>query len=563
MPFAGFQGMVNGWIKVNSKNVVINNITNEPADANMRRDGISQGHSNASSSARDSESSAIKRFNNRRHNRKLERTVSLTDLLREMAMEKETEQQKLGKETSSKASSGSQTPTKNEPQTPASVPDGAMKLPDFQLGALKDDQSDSLRFVAGFFAGEIPLLPPPPLPPASISDESKPAAVWHPRIAAASASHHQAVASNVSKQQYPQSATHRRTTSNGASVGSPSRPGMLLRTDSMGSSKGDDSHHNPLAPPASLRSTPPLFPPRGDDSRSKQHPQNPMQQFFKHFPNPGGKRCGSCEEYEQRLIAMSTDMEYLRSAALQNEYVCRECQNEESSLHSKESLLRLTEASARLSEIEKRHLERIEELTEQASQLQVHMQNKLSRFATIAKELNEQSSLRYLEVIKLDQELLKVKAERDSLVIEVQQLRAAVAHHNVERKEHQLLKEILVKYEIEGLEQAKDIIAQRDGVIRDLTCRLEKAMETIDLERRTQRQRRQIIFPARAAPVVYASSLGHAEFVPSTEEFAQAREQARSAEIRLENALGEAARSEAAYRARIAILEARLAAVES
>jgi hypothetical protein len=75
---------------------------------------------------------------------------------------------------------------------------------------------------------------------------------------------------------------------------------------------------------------------------------------------------GSCEEYEQRLIAMSTDMEYLRSAALQNEYVCRECQNEESSLHSKESLLRLTEASARLSEIEKRHLEQIEELTEQA-----------------------------------------------------------------------------------------------------------------------------------------------------------------------------------------------------
>jgi hypothetical protein len=83
-------------------------------------------------------------------------------------------------------------------------------------------------------------------------------------------------------------------------------------------------------------------------------------------------------------------------------------------------------------------------------------------------------SLRYLEVIKLDQELLKVKAERDSLVIEVQQLRAAVAHHNVERKEHQLLKEILVKYEIEGLEQAKDIIAQRDGVIRDLTCRLKR-----------------------------------------------------------------------------------------
>lgn len=191
------------------------------------------------------------------------------------------------------------------------------------------------------------------------------------------------------------------------------------------------------------------------------------------------------------------------------------------------------------------------------------MQNKLSRFATIAKELNEQSSLRYLEVVKLDQELLKVKAERDSLVLEVQQLRAAVDHHALERREHQLLKEIVVKYEIEGLERAKDIIAQRDGVIRDLTCRLEKAMEIIDLERRNQRQRRQIIFPARAAPVVYASSSVHTESIPSTEEFAQAKEQARSAEIRLENALGEAARSEAAYRARIAVLEARLAAVES
>lgn len=366
MPFAGFQGMVNGWIKVNSKNVVINNITNESADANMR-DGSGQGHSSVASSARDSESSAIKRFNNRRHNRKLERTVSLTDLLREMAMEKETEQQKIGKESiSSKVSSGSQTPIKNAPQNAVSFTDCAGKPPDSQLAALKDDQSDSLRFVAGFFAGEIPLLPPPPLPPPPISDESKPAAVWHPRTAAASASHHQPVVSNVSKQHHPPSATHRRTTSNGASVGSPSRPGMLLRTDSMGSSKGDDSQHNPLAPPASLRSTPPLLPPRGDESRSKQHTQNPMQQFFKHFPNPGGKRCGSCEEYEQRLIAMSTDMEYLRSAALQNEYVCRECQNEESSLHSKESLLRLTEASIRLSEIEKRHLERIDESTEQA-----------------------------------------------------------------------------------------------------------------------------------------------------------------------------------------------------
>ena len=191
------------------------------------------------------------------------------------------------------------------------------------------------------------------------------------------------------------------------------------------------------------------------------------------------------------------------------------------------------------------------------------MQNRLSTFATIAKELNEQSSLRNLEVIKLDQELLKVKAERDSLVVEVEHLRAAVAHHNVERQEHQMLKEIVVKYESEGLERAKNIIAQRDGIIRDLTCRLEKAMELMNLERRKQSQRRQIIFPARAAPVVYASSSGQAELVPASEELAQAKEHARSVEVKLENALGEASRSEAAFRARIAALEARLAVAES
>lgn len=371
MVLSGFQGLVNGWIRVNSKHVVIQNTTsttrdesgaNANANANtVRRRSSFRGDddSNEQSSSKksnDRETSAIKKYGARRKNRQLERTVSLTDLLREMAQEKEAEQQFTKESMQNSTTAGSESSEKHAPQPAAARK--ASATPSVLSSApntTRDDQSDSsFRFVAGFFGGDIPLLPLPPPPPPILND-SKPPAIYYPRKAAEPV---------LTKQQRQSPrGTHHRNGSNGASVGSASRPAIMMRTDSMPSSKGEDSHFNPAAVTASLRSTPPLHPTtiQSDDSRSKS--QNPMQSFFKNFPNSG--RCGSCQEYENRLIAMSTDMEYLRSMALRNEYVCRECQNEELSLQTKDSILRLTDASTRLAEIETQHFQDVEALTQQ------------------------------------------------------------------------------------------------------------------------------------------------------------------------------------------------------
>ena len=189
------------------------------------------------------------------------------------------------------------------------------------------------------------------------------------------------------------------------------------------------------------------------------------------------------------------------------------------------------------------------------------MYSKLSKFAAIARDRDDQSRLRAQEGINAAAELRRVKTERDALAVEVNELRAALVHHDMERKEHQMLKEAVTKYEMEGLQRAREAIAQRDCIIRDLTSRLRTALETIDLERRRQTHRRQIIFPKRGSmpgPTLYSN-----ERLLSSEELDQANEQTRLAEIRLENAQAVAARSDAAYRARIAELEAKLAAAES
>lgn len=203
------------------------------------------------------------------------------------------------------------------------------------------------------------------------------------------------------------------------------------------------------------------------------------------------------------------------------------------------------------------------------SQWQLQMHSKLSKFATIAKDLNDQSRLRSLEGQKLEEELQVVKKERDLLASDVNRLSASLAHRDVERKEHELLKQIVAKYESEGLQRARELIAQRDYVIQDLSRRLEQALDTIELERRRHSHRRQIIFPQQTSlpvPPAHPSIVTSFKIDPQSglrEELDRANEQIRFATIRLENAQAVAERSEAAYSARIAELEAKLSALGS
>jgi hypothetical protein len=197
---------------------------------------------------------------------------------------------------------------------------------------------------------------------------------------------------------------------------------------------------------------------------------------------------------------------------------------------------------------------------------------KLSKFATIAKDLNEESAMRKQEALKLEDDLMDVKAERDSMALELDQLRAAAVQHEVERMEHEALKEMLRNYEMKGLGRAKETVDQRDSTILDLASKLERAMGMVEIERMKQRQRRQIIFPSRAShPGPSAShpmpeTAGDTE-IPTTlsldEQLRLAKEQAHIAQIKFELSQADAARTAAAFQSRVDHLERRLELAES
>jgi hypothetical protein len=360
MPFNGFQGLVNGWIKVNSKNVVVRNVTEESRDRRRFNAKGEADQSYSSSGAVDSESMAIKRFNNRRNNRKLERSISLSDLLREMAMEKEIDhklkaensktvnRQSYSDDISQRDPNSSLTELESEPIT------SAMQSKD------QEEEDISLRFVAGLFGGDIPLLPPPQFH--REYEERKSLTVPDQRSLPETHDHH-VLHQQISKQQQSPQSSHNTSVAQEDTLLSHSK--IVRRSDSMSSSKGEEQIHSKIESAQCLRSTPPVQTFRSDDSRSKQHSQNPVQQFLKNFPHHAGKRCGSCEDYENRLMMMATDIDYLRREALKNEGILRTCDLEESSLQSKETIQICSSASARLVQLEQSHSNQIEDLSKQ------------------------------------------------------------------------------------------------------------------------------------------------------------------------------------------------------
>lgn len=189
------------------------------------------------------------------------------------------------------------------------------------------------------------------------------------------------------------------------------------------------------------------------------------------------------------------------------------------------------------------------------------MHAKLSTFANIAKDLNEESAFRKREAIQLEDELMSVRSERDALALQVEQLQTATAQYKLEQVEHAALKERMKAYELEGLGRSKETTDQRDEMIRTLAVKLESTLEALDMERKNQRQRRQIIFPPRGGgashpipmqppPPPDVSQLSH--------ELTLARKEAQMSDMRLAHAQSESARTEAAFRAKIETLERQL-----
>jgi hypothetical protein len=173
------------------------------------------------------------------------------------------------------------------------------------------------------------------------------------------------------------------------------------------------------------------------------------------------------------------------------------------------------------------------------------------------KELNEESSIRKQEAIKLEAEVCELKKERDSLATEVQRLRSEVSLLELEKQEHRLLRETLIHYENGVLGRADEAILQRDNMIADLSVRLERTIETLQIEREHQRQRRQIIFPV-AKSTHPSEILSSKNMATLEEELRIAKEAAKSSQNLLEATIKEATQRDDALKARCEDLERRL-----
>ena len=157
------------------------------------------------------------------------------------------------------------------------------------------------------------------------------------------------------------------------------------------------------------------------------------------------------------------------------------------------------------------------------------MNVRLSKVAAVSKDLNDESEMLKQEMMDLRQETKNIIEERDALAAQLQSLRTEATFFQRQRNEHILLREILQKYETEGLIKSHEAIDQRDHIISDLSVRLEHALETLDFERQQQRQRRQIIFPQRGSMSSFGGETSSNEVEALKEELRRANEATQQA----------------------------------
>jgi hypothetical protein len=270
---------------------------------------------------------------------------------------------------------------------------------------------------------------------------------------------------------------------------------------------------------------------RGYDS--PQHSRGLVNLAF--LPQPFFAKAGAEEQHashlqslDSQLVAALDDLEYMRGVALKNDQASDETVAEKTvvSRGRETPSASSAEASKQLNEVIFRHKKQVEQLTRervsicdveplchtltQASSIspwhyrflpwqcrwQQDIHFKLSKFANLCKDLNEESADRNEEAVALKDELEAVKTERDTMAEELSLLRAQVRGQQTQRAEYAEMKKKLTEYENRGLDRADDAIRSRDRMISDLSSKLEQSLDLMELEREQQRQRRQIIFPA-------------------------------------------------------------------
>ena len=237
------------------------------------------------------------------------------------------------------------------------------------------------------------------------------------------------------------------------------------------------------------------------------------------------QNCNSCEESSRRILALEADLEYLRAAALNSEYLCVSCERKSSHINSGSSVtsgrsikssksrhskasgrmmdsnqslgtrttvsrksrqpdsilfsnenLALAEASRRLIDITARHKRQVEHMSREMGRSQNDMHLKLSKLAMMCKDLNDESAKRKEQVDNVKQDLDYVREERNEISSELEILRARVQLYEKQEAENAVIRRLLQENQDETLAMADQAISERDSVIKDLTSKLVDAM---------------------------------------------------------------------------------------
>lgn len=122
------------------------------------------------------------------------------------------------------------------------------------------------------------------------------------------------------------------------------------------------------------------------------------------------------------------------------------------------------------------------------------MHFKLTKFANLCKDLNEEAALRNSEAMSLRKELQHVKGERDALAEELALLRAQMEIYEKEQVKLKQATHRLALYEYRDVFESGQAIQSRDATIVDLTGKLDRALTELEATRLHAAQRR-IIFP--------------------------------------------------------------------
>jgi hypothetical protein len=314
--------------------------------------------------------------------------------------------------------------------------------------------------------------------------------------------------------------------------------------------------------------------------------------------------CDRCVQLEAAILSLQADIEYVRNSELQNEFVCKECERgpppttqtsysaaslssrgsrssqlprrksvsgEKGSVgdHVSRTAAFLRDASRRLNDLSIRHKKEVKQSLYERAYWQNDMHLKLEKFAMMCKNLNEDAAQRSNEVKELKSKLEMVTTERNGLVTQVESLKARVTIYEGESVVQSRLRDNFERGEAKALDSFDKAMNIRYETIKDLSNRLNIALEEVERNRNSNSIRRQIIFPSqRSMSSQSATDVGSAPSSPKplrpSSEHGQESEHGASAKLAeraklsLEAAMIQSAAREMTMQKRLDALEQEL-----